>query len=260
VESLEGKSVLITGAGSGIGAAAAVLAGGRGALVTVVDVDSAGGEDVVRRITDAGGTARFVRVDISDDSAVADLVAGTVREYGRLDRAFNNAGIPAFSHRGAGTAITSFADLPLDEVRRNVEVNLLGTFSCMKHEIAAMLSTGGGAIVNTSSGAGILAVAGAGDYVASKHGVVGLTKAAALDYAARGIRVNAVLPGVIRTAMVERSFEANPELVDWASQMQPNKRLGTPEEVAVAALWLLSDEASLVTGIAMPVDGGFSMV
>lgn len=257
---LSQKSIVVTGGGSGIGAAAALRLGEQGAHVTVADINEQGGHEVVAQILSGGGQAQFLRTDISCEADVRAMVDAAVNTYGRLDGAFNNAGVPAHSHQGHGKELTFLADMPVEIFRRGVEINVVGTFLCMKYEIAAMKKTGGGSIVNTSSGAGILAIAGAADYIAAKHAVIGLTKSAALDYATVPIRVNALIPGVIRTPMMEASFEEHPHLYDWAAEMQPNKRLGKPVEVAEAAVWLLSDAASLVTGISMPVDGGYTMV
>ena len=254
--SLRGKSIVITGAASGIGAAAARMAAEAGARVMMADLDPAAGETVLAGIVQAGGTARFARCDISDEADIRALVDTTVESFGRLDGAFNNAGRPSYSHTDMTSALV---DIPNAAMERAVAVNLMGTFWCLKHEIAAMLATGGGAIVNTASNAGALAIPNAADYVATKHAVIGLTKAAALDYARAGIRVNAVLPGVTRTRMMEESFARNTELNDWAAEVQPNGRVGEPDEIAAAALWLLSDAASFVTGIAMHVDGGYAM-
>lgn len=254
--SLEGKSIIVTGAGSGIGAAAARMAAGGGARVTLADLEQASGEAVLAGITAAGGEARFVRCDIGDEAAVRGLVDAALEAFGRLDGAFNNAARPSFSHTDTATALV---DMPNAAMERAITVNLMGTFWCLKHEIAAMLGTGGGAIVNTASNAGVLAIPNAVDYVATKHAVIGLTKAAALDYARAGIRVNAVLPGVTRTRMMEESFARNPELNAWAAEVQPNGRVGEPEEIAAAAIWLLSDASSFVTGIGMHVDGGYAM-
>jgi len=257
---LNQKSIIVTGGGSGIGAAAVLLMARVGARVTVADINEAGGQDVVGKVVADGGEAQFVRTDISDEGDVEAMIHAAVAAYGRLDGAFNNAGIPAYSHQGKGKSLTCLDTMPVEIFRRGIEINVVGTFLCMKYEIAAMKATGGGSIVNTSSGAGVLAIAGAPDYVAAKHAVIGLTKSAALDYATVPIRVNALIPGVIRTPMMEASFEEHPHLYDWAAEMQPNKRLGKPVEVAEAALWLLSDAASFVTGISMPVDGGYAMV
>lgn len=257
--SLDGRSIVVTGGASGIGAATVRRAAALGARVTIADLDEPRGQAIADEIGAAGGTAHFVRTDIADAGDVAAMVDAATSRYGPLHGAFNNAGLEAYSHR-PGNAATAFADLPVEAFRRSQDVNVVGTFLCMQREIAAMLETGGGAIVNTSSGAGVLAIADAADYVTAKHAVIGLTKSAALDYATKGIRVNALIPGVIRTGMMESAFAGNPDLWDWAADMQPNKRIGEPVEVAEAALWLLSDAASLVTGISLPVDGGFTMV
>lgn len=257
---LAGKSIIITGGGSGIGAAAVVRAAARGAKVTIVDRDEETGRRILDDVLAQGGIAQFVRTDIADAAQVEAMVHAAVSAYGRLDGAFNNAGVPAFSHCGNGQVPTDLLDLPVDIFRQGIEVNVVGTFLSMKYEIAAMLKAGGGAIVNTSSGAGLFAIPFAPDYMAAKHAVIGLTKSAALDFATRNIRANALIPGVTRTAMMEKSFGANPELYDWAAEMQPGKRLGEAGEVAEGALWLLSDAASFVTGISLPVDGGYTMV
>ncbi|MFK0206285.1 glucose 1-dehydrogenase [Agrobacterium sp. NPDC090283] len=256
---IKGKSILITGGGSGIGAAAVQLAAQLGAKVTIADRDRAGGEAVLARVLADGGDAQFTMADIADEAQVQDMINKALDKYGRLDCAFNNAGVAGYSHQpGAETVL--LGELSTSAFERNLSINAFGTFLCMKYEIQAMLASGGGSIVNTASIAGILAVEAAADYVASKHAVVGLTKTAALDYAKKNIRVNAVLPGVIMTRMIEESFGNNPELVSWTEAMQPVGRLGKPTEVAEAALWLLSDAASFVTGVSLPVDGGFSMV
>ena len=257
--SLEGKSVVITGGASGIGAKTCEMAAAAGAMVTIADLDKQKGDALAQAIKQSGGRAQFVRTDISDEEQVKAMVAAAVSSFGRIDAAFNNAGLSGYSHQGKNTQVP-FAEIPVEGFQRVIDVNLLGTFLCMKYEILEMLKTGGGSIVNTSSCAGILAIGGAPDYVAAKHGVIGLTKAGALDYATQNIRVNAILPGIILTPMMETSFAANPQMKQWAAEAQPNKRLGKPEEIAAAALWLMSDAASLVTGISMPVDGGYSMV
>lgn len=256
---LQGKSIIITGGGSGIGAATVLRAARMGAHVTIADVNEAGGRSVLAQVKETGGSAQFLLTDISNEAQVEAMVGGTVAAFGRLDGAFNNAGVPGFSHC-QGNGFRRFADLSLDQFRSGFDINVFGTFLCIKYEILAMLRTGGGTIVNTSSNAGILAIPGAPDYVAGKHAVIGLTKSAALDYATDNIRVNALLPGVIRTPMFEASAQANPAIEEWAKGEHPIKRLGLPSEVAEAALWLLSDAASLVTGISMSIDGGQSMV
>ena len=226
--------------------------------MTLADLDAAKGEQVVADIVGNGGTAQFVRCDIPLDDDVRALVAAAQSAYGRLDGAFNNAGVSAYSHR-PGNSPTLFADLDPAELRRTHEVNLFGTFSCMRHEIAAMLAAGGGAIVNTSSDAGAVTIAAAADYVSSKHAVLGLTKSAAPDYATQNIRVNAVIPGVTRTGMLNASFDQDPRLWQWAAEVQPTKRIAEPSEIAEGAVWLLSDAASFVTGTALAVDGGYLM-
>lgn len=254
---LSGKSLIITGAGAGIGAATAVLAAKAGASVTLADLDTEAGAKVAATIAGDGGNAQFVATDIADEDAVRALVAAAVDRFGALHGAFNNAGLPSYSHTNS---FCSLADMPTAAVRRGLDVNVMGTFFCIKYEILAMLETGGGSIVNTSSNVGVLAIPQAVDYIASKHAVIGLTKSAALDYARQNIRVNAILPGVTRTRMMEVSFAKNPELIDWAESVQPNGRVAAPEEIGNAALWLLSDAASFVTGISMHVDGGYSIV
>jgi NAD(P)-dependent dehydrogenase (short-subunit alcohol dehydrogenase family) len=195
---------------------------------------------------------------VSSEREVRAMVATAVATYGRLDCAFNNAGVTAYGYTAAQPIL--FADVPLGEFRRVLDVNLVGVFLCIKYEIPAMLKSGGGSIVNTSSCSGVITSVGAPDYTASKHGVIGLTKSAAIDYATRNIRVNAVLPGVIRTPMTDSVFGDNPEMAKWAAASMPIKRAGEPHEVAEAALWLLSDAASLVTGHSMLTDGGFTAV
>lgn len=256
---LEQRSIIITGGGSGIGEATAIRAAAAGALVTVADIDDARGRSVVEAIREQGGEAQFVHADVGRDHEVQGMIAAATSAYGALHGAFNNAALLGWSYSG-GRELTRLADMPTEAFRRAASVNVVGTFLCLKHEITAMLDTGGGSIVNTSGAVGVVAIEFAADYVASKHAVIGLTKAAALDYATQGVRVNALLPGITRTPAMEASFAQNPELEDWAAGVQPNKRVGEPSEVAEAALWLLSDASSLVTGVSLPVDGGFLMV
>jgi len=247
--SLNGKVALITGAASGIGRAAAIVFARRGARVVASDIDAEGGRETVALIEELRGRALFVRADISKDDEVRALVAQTLEHTGGLHCAFNNGGIEG--------RMMSTHDTPLDVWERTIAVNLTGTFLCMKHEIAHMLRAGGGSIVNMSSVAGLIGFATAPAYVASKHGVIGLTKAAALDYADRHIRINAVCPGVIHTPMIDRVTGHNPDVERIYVELEPIGRLGRPEEVAEAAAWLCSDAASFVTGAALPVDGGF---
>ena len=246
---LDGKIALITGAGSGIGRASALTFAREGAKVAVADKLVDGGRETVRMVEAAGGTASFIEVDVSDAASVEAMVNATVDTYGRLDCAYNNAGI-----EGQVAPTDSYADDMFDKV---IAVNLTGVWLCMKYEIPRLLEQGGGAIVNTASGAGLIGVAGLSAYVASKHGVIGLTKTAALEYAKSGIRVNAVCPGLIQTPMVERLTADQPQLGEALVAMEPVGRTGRPEEIAESVVWLCSDAASFVTGHAMSVDGGF---
>src|SRR5437867_8084998 len=240
------KVAFVTGAGSGIGRASALTFAREGAKVVVADVVVEGGEETVGMIKRAGGEALFVRADVSQAAEVEALINKTLATYGRLDCAHNNAGIEG--------AVATTAECTEENWDRIIIINLKGVWLCMKYEIPQMLKQGGGAIVNTASTAGLVGLEGSPAYCASKGGVIQLTRAAALDYAKVGIRVNAVCPGVIRTPMVERlvGTEAEAGLI----AMEPIGRMGKPEEVAEAVVWLCSDAASFVTGNAMPVDGG----
>ncbi len=245
---LAGKVALITGAGSGIGRAAALLFAREGAAVVVSDVTVQAGEETVAAIKAAGGRASFIETNVADAAAVEALIARTVKIDGRLDCAFNNAGIEGL------TALT--ADCTEENWDRTLATNLKGVWLCLRAELKQMLEQGGGAIVNTASVAGLVGFVGLPAYVASKHGIVGLTKTAALEYAQHGIRVNAICPGVIQTAMIDRLAQRSPQAMAGFNAMEPVGRLGRPEEIAEAALWLCSDAASFVTGAALAVDGG----
>ena len=244
----EGKVVLVTGAGSGIGRATALVFAREGAKVVVSDIVVEGGEETVQQIKAAGGEAIFVKADVSKAADVEALITQTVETYGRLDCAFNNAGIEG--------GVKPTIDCTEEEFDRTIAVNLTGVWLCMKYEIQQMLSQGGGAIVNTASVAGLVGFPGLPDYVASKHGVLGLTKTAALEYAKSGIRVNAVCPGVIQTPMVERGAQLSPGFDELAVSMEPVGRFGQPSEIGEAVVWLCSEAASFVTGHPMTVDGG----
>jgi len=247
---VDGKVAVITGAGSGIGRATALAFTREGAKVVVADIVVTGGEETVRMIKAAGGEAIFIKTDVTKAAEVEALIKQTVETYGRLDCAFNNAGIEG--------EIAPTADCTEENWDRVVNVDLKSVWLCLKYEIPQMLKQGGGAIVNTASVAGLVGFLGIPAYVASKHGVNGLTKTAALEYAKAGIRVNAVCPGVIRTPMVERAFAASPQMAEAAAAMEPVGRLGKPEEIAEAVLWLCSDAASFVTGLPMAVDGALT--
>ena len=247
---VEGKVALITGAGSGIGRATALTFAREGAKVVVTDVVVVGGEETVRMIKAAGGEAIFLKADVTKSAEVETMVKKTIETYGRLDCAFNNAGIEG------DMALT--ADCTEANWDRVVDIDLKGVWLCMKHEIPQMLKQGGGAIVNTASVAGLVGFQGTPAYVASKHGVNGLTKTAALEYAKAGIRVNSVCPGLIRTPMVERFFNLNPQMSEGMTALEPIGRLGKPEEIAEAVVWLCSDAASFVTGLPMAVDGALT--
>lgn len=246
---IEGKVAIVTGAASGIGAATAEIFAQRGAKVVVSDINEAGGQAVVDRIRSAGGEAVFQHCNVASEEDVIALVAKAVSTYGRLDIAFNNAGVEGEAATTPNCSIENF-DL-------NINVNLKGVFLCMKYQINQFLAQGnGGAIVNTASVAGLVAAKGVPAYVAAKHGVVGLTKTAAVEFAKKGIRVNAVCPGGIRTEMLERALNEKPWVEKQLLKLQPIGRLGDPTEVGKVVVFLCSDDASFVTGHAMPVDGG----
>ena len=246
---LTGKVAIVTGASAGIGRSAALALAAEGAAVVVADIDDTRGGQVAAEINDKGGRATFVHTDVSDDTQVAAMVARAVDEFGGLDLAFNNAGIEGTS--------TPTHECTSENWQRTLAINLTGVWSCMRHEIPRMLERGGGSIVNCSSVAGLVGFGSIPAYVASKHGVVGLTKAAALEYADVGIRVNAVCPGVIDTEMVERFTGGQEEAETAMIAMEPIGRMGRPEEIADAVVWLCSDGSSFTTGQAIAVDGGF---
>ena len=242
------KVIFITGASSGIGQAAALAFAQEGAQVIVSDVAVAAGEETVQLIRDAGGEAHFVRADVADADDVAQLVQTAVDRYGRLDIGINNAGI--------GSNWKRLADYEPDDWHRVIAVNLTGVFNCMFYELKQMLQQGNGAIVNLASIAGLRGLANSSAYTASKHGVVGLTKSAALEYATQNIRINAVCPVFTRTPLFEALFEVNPTYEERIKKNIPMRRYGTPEDIAQAILWLCSDNASFITGHALPLDGG----
>lgn len=248
-DEFEGRVAFVTGAASGIGRAASRLFAARGARVVLADLEREAGEAVAEEIRSTGAEAVFVETDVADDAAVARAVATATERFGRLDCAYNNAGLsgpPNF-----------VADMPEDQWRRTIDVMLTGVFLCMKHEIPAILESGGGAIVNCASGAGLIGFPGQSAYVASKHGVIGLTRAAALEYGSRGIQINSICPGTARTGMVEDVVRETPELQQELERLHPIGRIAEPEEIAEAALWLCTERASFVLGTALSVDGGY---
>jgi NAD(P)-dependent dehydrogenase (short-subunit alcohol dehydrogenase family) len=248
-----GKVALVTGGASGIGRATALTFAREGAKLVIADVHEEGGRQTVHMITENGREALFVHTDVTQATAVEALISKTVETYGRLDCAHNNAGISGAGIGGDMRALT--AEYPVERWHQVIAVNLTGVWLCMKYEIPHMLQRGGGAIVNTASVAGLIGSVGLSAYVASKHGVVGLTKTAALEYAKQGIRVNCVCPGFIHTPMTDAGVR-DPELLAQIVAREPIGRVGSPEEVAEAVLWLCSDAASFVTGHALTVDGG----
>lgn len=247
----KGKVALVTGGGAGIGRATALAFANEGARVVIGNRNAEAGEAVAASIRENGGEASFLRTDVSSEADVKALVEHAVSTFGGLDAAFNNAGI--------GGAPGPLAEQSIENFDKVMNINVKGVWLSMKYEIQAMLASGGGAIVNNSSVGGLLGFAGVGIYSASKHAVMGLTKSAALEYSARGIRVNAVNPAVIRTAMADGLAKTHKIETDDFARMHPIGRIGEPHEVADAVLWLCSDKASFVTGTATCVDGGFTV-
>ncbi len=246
---LAGRAGVVTGAASGIGRATALALVAAGADVLVVDLDEAGGEETVR-LAEGSGSASLFAADVADPESARGFVAAALERFGRLDFAHNNAGVV-------------FAGAPIHEVsdadwQRMIDVDLTGVFNCMRAEIPPMLAAGGGSIVNTASGVGVVGLPGQGPYVAAKHGVVGLTRVAALDYAGQGIRVNAVCPGSIETPLFDEAAAADPELRGLVEAGHPIGRLGRSEEIADTVVWLVSDASSFVTGQPILVDGGYT--
>ncbi len=251
---LAGKAALVTGGASGIGRATALAMAREGARVAVADRTEERAADTVAAINAAGGQAIAIGGDVANESDVAAMVARAVSAFGRLDCAFNNAGI--------GGGVVGPRNQRLHETSREafdgmIAINLTGVFLCMKHEIAQMLTQGGGAIVNTASIAGLIGLATSSNYVAAKHGVVGLTKTAAMEYARDNIRVNCVNPGYIATPMTEETVRTR---YDALMAKVPMKRMGTPEEIAEGVVWMCSDKASFMTGASHVIDGGYYAV
>ena len=247
--SLENKVALVTGAASGIGRESALALAREGAAVCASDIDVAGAEATAQSIIDGGGRAIFLPCDVTQRDDVRAMVAATIAEFGGLDAAVNNAGI-------AGSFDRRLHEIDDDVFERVIAVNLRGVWLCMKAELEQMLSRGGGAIVNVASVAGLIGAPKAAAYTASKHAVVGITKAAAVEYAKRGIRINAICPAYTDTAMVQDAVTANPIMGQIMERAIPMGRLGQPGEIADAVVWLCSDASSFVTGHALVLDGG----
>ncbi|WP_210713602.1 SDR family oxidoreductase [Pseudomonas sp. MWU349] len=247
-----GQVALVTGAANGIGQATAQAFAAQGLKVVVADLDTAGGEGTVALIRQAGGEALFVPCNVTLEADVQSLMARTIEAYGRLDYAFNNAGIEIEKGR--------LAEGSMDEFDAIMGVNVKGVWLCMKYQLPLLLAQGGGAIVNTASVAGLGAAPKMSIYAASKHAVIGLTKSAAIEYAKKKIRVNAVCPAVIDTDMFRRAYEADPKKAEFAAAMHPVGRIGKVEEIASAVLYLCSDGAAFTTGHALAVDGGATAI
>ncbi len=248
----DGKVAIVTGAAHGIGRAACLLFAEHGARVVAADVDDAAGAETAALVREAGGESVFVHTDVSQPPDVERMVDTAVAEYGRLDFAHNNAGIA-----GSGLPVP---DYPIDVWRRGIDVMLTGVFLGMKYEIPRLLEHGdGGAIVNTASGAGLVGFPGMCDYVAAKHGVVGLTKTAALEFATQGLRINAICPGTARTKMVNDWLGGDPGNEAQVEALHPIGRIAEPREIAELVIWLCSDAASFMCGAAIPVDGGYTI-
>lgn len=246
-----GKVALVTGAAAGMGLATSRAFAESGAAVALLDTNEEAVRSAAAELTAGGHRAIAVRCDVADEAQVASAVEKTIAAFGRLDAAFNNAGVQS--------PLAEMADAGRDEYDRVMDINLRGVWNCMKHELRQMREQGGGAVVNNSSIGGLIGLAGRGTYHAAKHGVLGLTKSVALEYASRGIRVNAVCPGVIETPMVTTMLATQPDAMQEIMRDVPIGRLGRPEEIAAAVLWLCSPGATFVIGHALVVDGGYTV-
>ena len=249
VLTMEGKAGLVTASGSGIGRASAIAMAKAGAKVMVSDVNEEAGKETVKIITDNGGEAQFRKCDVSDEEQVKELVDATVSEFGKLDFAHNNAGINA--------GRVKIGELDSNDWDKTVKVTLYGTFYSIKHEVNAMIKTGGGAIVNTASGAGVEGSPNMAPYTASKHAIVGLTKSVALEYGKQGVRINSIAPGATITPAIEKWAKDAPEQYKGVLNSLPAGEMATPEDQGNAVMFLCSDLAKQISGVTIPVDGGF---
>jgi NAD(P)-dependent dehydrogenase (short-subunit alcohol dehydrogenase family) len=251
---LQGKTILVTGAGGGIGREACRVLASAGANIVVTDIAGDRGRETTEALTRQGSSASFFPADLSSEKDIAALVAHAIKTFGRLDGAYNNAGVEQCA--------LPLHQLSLEQWERALRIDLTSVFLCIKHQVTAMLETGGGAIVNTASSLGQVAIANASEYIAAKHGVVGLTRAAAAEYGRHGIRVNAVLPGIVLTPMISR-LVSDPQFSAFFEKVRerhPIGRFGQPSEIGAAVAWLLSDAASFVNGASLAVDGGYLAV
>ncbi|ATE64662.1 SDR family NAD(P)-dependent oxidoreductase [Rhizorhabdus dicambivorans] len=246
----EGRVIAVTGGTGGIGRATTLLCAARGAAVVIADLDEQRGNELVEEIRSVGGKAAFTRTDVTSERDVEAMIDFTASTFGGLHAAFNNAGVE--------TGLTPLQDFPLEQWQRGVSVNLTGVFLCVKHQIRHMLAHGGGAILNTSSVSGVAGFPMSVDYVAAKHGVIGITRAAAAEVSDKGIRVNALVPGATETPMFLKLIDGNDAIREIVESKHPIGRIAKPTELAEAAAWLLSDAASFVVGAAISVDGGYS--
>lgn len=247
---LEGKAGLVTASGSGIGRASAIALAKEGAKVMVSDVSVEGGQETVKMIRDNGGEAQFLKCDVSDEEQVKALVDETVSAFGKLDFAHNNAGINA--------GLVKIGEMDSNDWDKTIKVTLYGTFYSIKHEVNAMIKTGGGAIVNSASGAGIEGSPNMAPYIASKHGIVGLTKSVALEYGKQGIRINSIAPGATITPAIERWSKDHPEQYNGVLESLPSGEMSTAEDQGNAVMFLCSDLAKQISGVTIPVDGGYT--
>lgn len=245
---LEGRVGVVTGGASGIGRATVIACVNAGARVVIADLDETGARETIAACADADAVD-FVPTNVADADAAVEMVTFTVARYGRLDFAHNNAGVASNGW--------DLADIPVDEFARVLAVNLTAVWYCMRAEIPVMLENGGGSIINTASSVGLAALPRLGAYTTAKHGVIGLTRAAALDYSARGVRVNAICPGMVDTPQLRGAVKEDPELQANIERLHPMGRAGTPEEIAAGVVWLASDASAFVAGHPLAVDGGY---